>query len=233
MQGNGPVSFLWSLLHKPGDHRFGPVTFSVRYPVLPWIGIMAVGYCIGQFYRTDYDAVKRRKILLFTGVMSIMFFILLRAGNYYGDAAHWSMQKNTTFILLSFINVTKYPPSLLYILMTLGIALIFLSLAEKPLNPSIAKITILGRVPMFYYLLHIFLIHFLAIIGAVLSGYHWQDMIFSTRINQSPQLKGYGFSLPIVYTVWTCVILLLCPLCIWYDHYKRKHQSSKWWLGYL
>jgi uncharacterized membrane protein len=231
--GNGLVSFFWSLLHEPGDYTFGHIAFSVRYPVLPWIGIMAVGYCAGQLYTTGYDAGKRKKILLFSGFASILFFIILRAGNFYGDVAHWSLQKNTAFSVLSFLNVSKYPPSLLYILITLGPALIFLSLAEKPLNASVSKITVLGRVPMFYYLLHIFLIHFLAAIGAVITGYHWSAMILSVRVNHSPQLKGYGFDLGTVYMIWAAVVLLLCPLCTRFDRYKRTNQSSKWWLGYL
>jgi uncharacterized membrane protein len=233
VQGNGLASFVWSLLHEPGNHNVGKIIFSVRYPILPWIGIIVAGYFAGHLYAADYDAGKRKKILLSTGVASILAFIMLRAGNYYGDAAHWSLQNNEAFSLLSYLNVSKYPPSLLYILMTLGPAFIFLSLAEKPLNAWVSKISMLGRVPMFYYLLHIYLIHFLAVIGAVISGYQWQDMILSVRVNRSPQLKGYGFNLMTVYMVWISILLLLWPFCKWFDNYKRQHQSSQWWLGYL
>ncbi len=233
LPGNGIASFLWSLLHEPGYFTFGSFSFSVRYPVLPWIGIMAIGYSFGRLYTSAYDPKKRQKILLLLGGVAIILFIILRAGNFYGDAANWSMQKNTAFSLLSFLNVTKYPPSLLYILMTLGPALIFLSLSEKPLNALTSKITIFGRVPMFYYLLHIFLIHLFAMIGAMVSGYKWSDMILSTRVNASPELKGYGFNLITVYIIWIGLVIILYPFCKWFDKYKRRNQSIKWWLSYL
>jgi len=194
---------------------------------------MAVGYCFGSFYNRGYNPEKRRKLLLYLGIGATALFFILRSGNFYGDAAEWSIQKNVVFSFLSFLNVTKYPPSFLYILVTLGPALIFLALTEKPLNAWTAKITVLGRVPMFYYLAHILLIHIFAVIAAVISGYKWSDMILSTRVQAAPQLKGYGFDLPIVYAVWITLVLILYPLCKWFDHYKRTHQSSKWWLSYL
>lgn len=231
--GNGIVSFLWSLLHEPGYFSFGNFSFSVRYPVLPWIGIIAIGYASGSLYNPFYDSKKRQRILLLSGCFAIILFIILRAGNLYGDAAYWSLQKNTVFHLLSFLNVTKYPPSFLYILMTLGPAFIFLSLSEKPLSRLTSKITIFGRVPMFYYLAHIFLIHLLAIIAVIISGHKWTDMILSARVNASPQLKGYGFNLITVYIIWIALIIILYPFCKWFDKYKRANQSAKWWLSYL
>jgi uncharacterized membrane protein len=231
--GNGIESFLWALLHERGNFTFGIFSFSILYPVLPWIGIMAVGYVLGSLYNPFHDSKKRRRILLLSGCGAIIVFIILRAGNFYGDAAHWALQKNAAFSLLSFLNVTKYPPSLLYILMTLGPALIFLSLSEKPLNKFTSRITIFGRVAMFYYLLHIFLIHLIAIIGAAILGYHWSDMILSTRVNVAPQLKEYGFSLITVYIIWITLIIVLYPFSKWFDKYKRSHQSTKWWLSYF
>ncbi|MBA2249476.1 MAG: DUF1624 domain-containing protein [Chitinophagaceae bacterium] len=233
VQGNGIKSFLWALLHQPGYFTLGNFYFSVRYPLLPWIGVMAVGYVAGSLFIPTFKPKKRRKILLLSGGSAIALFIILRAGNFYGDAADWSIQKSTVFTLLSFLNVTKYPPSLLYILMTLGPALIFLSLSERPLNSLTSKITIFGRVPMFYYLMHLFLIHTFAIIGAIISGYKWQDMILSTRVNASPQLKGYGFYLITVYIIWISLIIILYPFCRWFDEYKRRNQSTKWWLSYF
>jgi uncharacterized membrane protein len=231
--GHGVDAFIWSLLHEPGYFKFGKLSFSVRYPLLPWIGIIISGYSIGRLYNSSYDSKKRQRILRRTGVVCIVMLIILRACTRYGDAAYWSLEKNGLFTILSFLNVTKYPPSLLYILMTLGPALIFLSFSEKPLNTITRKFAVLGRVPMFYYLVHIFLIHFLAIIAVVLSGYHWSDMILSVRVNSSPQLKGYGLCLASVYVVWIELILLLYPLCKWFDNYKRTNQSTKWWLSYL
>ena len=136
--------------------------------------------------------------------------------------------------ICSFLNTTKYPPSLLYTLMTLGPSIIFLAIAEKPLGWLGKKIMIVGRVPLFFYILHLFLIHLLAIGAVVWSGRPWTDMIFIGNANarDSPWLAGYGFSLGITYLVWITVVLALYPLCKWYDNYKQAHKE-KWWLSYL
>lgn len=231
--GNGLATFLWSLLHEPADFVVGRFAIFVRYPVLPWIGIMALGYFFGGLYNAEYDTVKRKKTLLYTGFAAIAFFILLRYFNFYGDAAPFSVQRNTVFSILSFLNVTKYPPSLLYTLITLGPAIIFLSLAEKPLNTITKKIVVFGRVPFFYYVIHLYLIHLLAIIGAVISGYNWSAMILSDRVNRVPALKSYGFNLLTVYFIWIGLIVFLYPCCKWFDRYKRDHQSMQRWLSYL
>ena len=231
--GKDILSFLWAVLHEPRYFTFGHFTFHVHYPVLPWIGIMAIGYCFGRLYVSNYNPDNRKKWLLSLGFGAIALFIILRSGNFYGDAAHWSVQKNFLFSVLSFLNVTKYPPSFLYTLITLGPALIFLAFAEKQLNTLTQRIVVFGRVPMFYYLLHILLIHLFAMIGAVILGYKWYDMILTTMIQNAIALKGYGFNLIIVYMVWTGLILILYPLCKWFDHYKRTYQFMKWWLRYL
>lgn len=231
--GSGAASFCWSLLHEPGTFHFGRFSFFVHYPVLPWIGIMCLGYYAGSLFAPGYDPAKRKKQLLVTGFAAIAVFIVLRYSNLYGDAAPWQVQKNAAYSLLSFLNVTKYPPSLLYVLMTLGPALVFLALAEKPVNVWTAKIAVFGRVPMFYYIAHIFLVHLLAVAAAAISGYRWSDMILSTRVNSSPELEGYGFNLMTVYLVWIGVILILYPFCTWYDRYKRAHLSTQPWLSYL
>ncbi|MBC7830173.1 MAG: DUF1624 domain-containing protein [Chitinophagaceae bacterium] len=231
--GSGIASFLWSLLHEPGDFIVGRFNIFVRYPVVPWLGMMAMGYCCGVLYNPQYDPVKRKKILLSLGSGAVALFIILRTFNLYGDAALWSMQKNAAFSLLSFLNVTKYPPSFFYTLLTVGSSMIFLSLAEKPLNTIAEKVSIFGRVPFFYYVIHLYLIHFLAMIGAIILGYHWSDMILSGRVNRAPQLKGYGFNLLVVYLVWVALVISLYPFCKWFDLYKRTHQHTKSWLSYI
>jgi uncharacterized membrane protein len=232
--GTGAGSVFWSFLHEPGDFRIGPFTFLIRYPVLPWIGIIAVGYYFGHFYSPAYNETDRKKMFLLVGIASVLLFLFFRSANLYGDAAHWSVQGSVVFSLLSFLNVTKYPPSLLYALMTLGPALIFLAVAERPLNRLTEKISVFGRVPMFYYILHLFFIHLFAVAGAALSGYHASDMVLLThRVNSVPALKGYGFSLPVVYLVWAGLILLLYPLCKWFDRYKRANVQRRKWLSYL
>jgi uncharacterized membrane protein len=230
--GNNLLAFFWSVLHEPNYFTLGSHYIHVFYPVLPWLGIMCLGYYAGNLYVPGYDPVKRKRILLSTGIGAIALFILLRSGNWYGDAATWSVQKNTMFSLLSFLKVTKYPPSLLYILITLGPALIFLAFAEKPLNALTRKIVIFGRVPMFYYLLHFLLIHTLASIAALLTGYPAM-VVLSNTVDAIPGLKGYGFSLITVYAVWIALILMLYPFCKWFERYKREHQFEKQWLSYL
>ena len=232
VEGDTFLSILWSILHDPNHYTFGRVNLYIRYPVMPWIGIMALGYYLGSLYTSEYDPKKRIKKLLLLGMASIVLFILLRSGNWYGDAAFWSLQKNLIISLLSFLNVTKYPPSLLYILITLGPALVFLSYAEKPLNALTTRITIFGRVPMFYYLAHILLIHILAAVAALMTGYP-EMIILNNGVNSISALKGYGFKLPTVYLIWIAHILILYPLCKWFDHYKRTYQSEHWWLNYL
>ena len=234
IQGKGLDAFLWSALH---DTRYGQDSFSflgrtveIGYPVLSWIGVIATGYCFGSLYKASVNPEYRRKWLLILGGSAIILFIILRLLNIYGDPQPWTPQNTTTFTLLSFMNVTKYPPSLEYILITLGPAILFLIAAEK--RPKIfGKAVIhIGRVPMFFYLLHIYLIHLFAMVAAKLTGFNWSDMVSQVPLTPTP--KGYGFSLLIVYMVWLIVVLALYPLCKLYDNYKSNHKE-KWWLSYL
>jgi uncharacterized membrane protein len=231
--GTGAASLLWSLLHDPGQFVYGRFTILVQYPFIPWIGVITLGYYLGSLYDSRFDETQRRKILATLGVAAISLFLILRTSNIYGDASNWSIQKNAVFSILSFLNVTKYPPSLLYVLITLGPAMIILALTEKPLNAFTAKLTVYGRVPFFYYVAHLALIHLLAIIGAVIQGYDWSIMILHTKMNSTAELKGYGFNLAVTYAVWIGVVLFLYPFCKKYDIFKRKNQASKSWLTYI
>jgi uncharacterized membrane protein len=231
--GDGLASFLWAVLHEARVFTLGRVTIRVMYPLLPWIGTLAAGYCFGRFYLADYDAARRRKILLWAGLGGTALFIVLRFANGYGDASPWSMRDTATFTVLSFLNVTKYPPSLLYLLMTLGPALTFLALTERSSNAVTAPVTVFGRVAMFYYLAHILLIHVAATVAAPLCGHDMMDMVLTSAPSDAPALKGYGFGLPTVYVVWLGLVLALYPCCRWYDRHKRRHQSTRWWLSYV
>jgi uncharacterized membrane protein len=233
--GNSFKSFLWSALH---DSTFANESNQliikdhaviIDYPVLPWIGVVALGYCFGNLYKADMDARTRTKSLLIFGSVSILVFILLRFVNVYGDPHPWVIQKSTVGTILSWLKVTKYPPSLQFILLTVGAAMFFLAVAEKGLKVFGKAIMHIGRVPMFFYLAHIYLIHTLALFAAKFSGYNWNETISQKPL--TPIIKGYGVPLAIVYLIWLIVILLLYPLCKWYDDYKSRHK--KWWLSYL
>ena len=229
----GATALFWSFLHEPRIFVFGQFTVFIHYPIIPWIGIMGLGYYFGAFYNSMYDDIKRRKILLYAGSAAIVLFFLLRIPNIYGDKSVWSMQKSNLYNFLSILNVTKYPPSLLYTFITLGPAMIFLAISEKPLNSVKEKLVVFGRVPFFYYIVHLFLIHLFALIGAMMTGYSWRAMILTGRINHTEALKGYGFTLPVVYTVWIALVLILYPLCKWFGQYKKLHQFDKKWLSYF
>ena len=230
--GSSAGAMLWSFLHEQGGFRFPSALVFVGYPVIPWIGVMLLGYCFGKLYQPSYDAAERKKLLLQLGVGAIVLFIVLRLVNIYGDPNEWSVQKDGVFTFLSFLNVTKYPPSLLYVLVTLGPSLIFLAVAEKYTGKLAQAFISLGRVPMFYYILHLYVIHILAVFAALATGYTLSDMVFNTWVTDSPALRGYGFSLGVTYLVWIGVVLLLYPICKWYDTYKINHREQ-WWLSYL
>jgi uncharacterized membrane protein len=230
--GNTPSDFLIAALHEQHFFHEHPFSVMLGYPVLPWIGIMLTGYAFGQLYVPTYDAGKRKKWLTYMGAGAIALFIVVRLINVYGDHSHWSVQKTPVYTLLSFLNVTKYPPSLLYILMTLGPAMLFLAFAEKPLNRLGEKVVVFGRVPMFFYILHIYLIHILAVVAAATSGYKWSDMVLTGWVSMNAQLKGYGYNLLFVYILWIALIFAVYPACKWYDNYKRTHRE-KWWLSYI
>jgi uncharacterized membrane protein len=232
--GNSFMDILWGQLHERKRFVIGNRLVATGYPILPWFAIMALGYCFGSFYKKGFPAGLRKKYLVVIGSIAITLFLLLRSLNNYGDMSPWATQRSAVLTICSFFNVTKYPPSLLYSLMTLGPALLLLVLLEKQLNWLGKIIIVFGRVPLFFYMLHLFLIHGLAMLAVVLSGRPWTDMISITNVNakDSPWLKGYGFSLWQVYLVWLLVVLMLYPLCKWYDRYKSAHKD-RWWLSYL
>lgn len=232
--GNTFADFLLAELHERRRFNFGGHNFTTGYSIVAWISIMMLGYCFGALYKNDVSSPVRKKYLLIIGSVATALFIVIRAINSYGDMAPWKVQSSFIMTVCSFLNATKYPPSLIYTLMTLGPSLMMLALLENPLD-SLGKIIIrIGRVPLFFYILHLFLIHLLAIIAVVASGRPWTDMIFTSLQNakDSPWLKGYGLSLAGTYVVWILVVVMLYPLCKWYDRYKTSHKE-KWWLSYL
>lgn len=231
--GNSLAAFAWSLVHDQRFFTWHHKLFLVGYPIVPLMAVMPLGYCLGSWYTAGYDVRKRQRNLLLTGSLAVAVFVVLRYANFYGDPVKWSEQKNAFFTFLSFINVSKYPPSLLYLLITLGTACLFLSLTERLKGSVVAVISIYGRVPMFYYLLHIYIIHTVALLtSALATGQDWKIWILTKPIWFTRDLQGYGFSLPVAYLIWVGIVVALYPLCKRYDAYKQAHKEI-WWLSYL
>lgn len=230
--GSGVKDILWYLLHQQNYVNSSGGVFYFYYPVIPWVGLMILGYLFGGFYVKGYDQAKRKKALLWIGVSSIALFILLRAINIYGDLVPWSEQKDSLFTLMSFFNTTKYPPSLLFLLMTIGPSLLFLYFTENIKNKITDALVVFGRVPLFFYVVHIYLIHLLALLGAAFSGLLWTNLAITAEGFFAGTLASYGFNLVVVYISWIVVVLFLFPFCSKYNQYKTNNRS-KWWLSYL
>lgn len=226
------VSFLWDLLH---DGRFDAYTYApnhvliIAYAFVPWTGIMFMGYCAGRLFEASVDPVKRQQILLTIGFALVVLFFILRWFNGYGNPLPWSQQQNGVATFLSFMNVHKYPPSLMYASITLGPAMIVLVLIENVQNRFTDFVKVYGRVPFFYYVIHFYLIHALSVVAFFASGYGKKDIVSDTPFLFRP--SQFGFDLWVVYLVWIVIILLLYPLCKWYNKYKSTH--TQWWLSYL
>ena len=233
LEGDSFISILWYALHQSNGFSYAENRFLwFSYPVLPWIGVMALGYCFGQLYKKGFSVKARSQWLIYTGIASIILFFILRGINVYGDLTPWSYQETTEKTIISFFNATKYPPSLVYLLMTLGPAFLFLYFIETIKNKVTTILVVFGRVPFFYYLLHILVIHIGAILGLLVTGKDWKLMILNNETMGSGALQGYGYSLFTVYIIWVIVVALLYPICKKYMIYKANNRG-KWWLSYL
>ena len=228
----GALAPLWSVLHVPGpiasisDH----VVF-LAYPLIPWIGVTAVGYALGTVY--DWEADRRMQFLVRVGLALVAAFVLLRGLNVYGDPVPWASQRSVVFTILSFLNTTKYPPSLLFLLMTLGPALLLLRAVDWRTPRFLRPALVIGRVPLFYYIAHIVLIHVLAVAACYVryGEAHW--MFESPTVAQFPITQPPGWPAPlwVVYTIWVGVVLMLYPLCRWFASLKQRRAEG--WLSYL
>ena len=223
---------LWAVLHSPGFvvNRPGLVVFA-SYPLIPWIGVTAAGYALGEIYR--WSAPRRRTFLLWCGLGLTAAFVVVRGLNVYGDPAPWTPQSSVALTMVSFLNVTKYPPSLLFLLMALGLALLILRALDNGTPSLLRPALIFGRVPLFYFLLHLPLIHFLAVIlcYALNGGVHW--MFESSNLGAYPFTPPpvWGLSLPVIYLIWMAVVLMLYPICSWFASVKQRRQDA--WLSFL
>jgi uncharacterized membrane protein len=235
----GKFSWLWMALHSPGMYWIKEPNryLFFMYPLIPWVGVMASGYAMGALLQRP----DRQKLILRIGIALTLAFFILRGINLYGNGTAglspsvgpWSVQPSLTLTVISFFNTLKYPPSLDYLLMTLGPALIALAWldgtkAERGLG---RVLLVFGRVPMFYYVLHIYLIHLMAIVAAwilhqpVAWLWHWDFIL-------QPIPAGYGHGLPFIYLMWITALLILYVPCRWYVEFKRQHREWRW-LSYV
>jgi uncharacterized membrane protein len=210
-----------------GCHNLLDPVLFVGYPLVPWIGVMALGYALADLYGWTPD--RRRKFLVMAGAAAVVAFIALRAVNGYGNTFPWSEQRTSALTVASFLNLRKYPPSLQFLLMTLGPTLIFLALAERLRGGFANFLSVYGRVPLFFYVAHIFVAHAVAMLLAFAQGGEWRRI----QIISAPQSipDWYGVSLPGVYAAWATVVLVLYYPCRRFS--RLKDTRTDWWLRYL
>jgi uncharacterized membrane protein len=225
----GKARWLWAILHESGNfghYADGAVVFRVLYPLIPWIGVMALGYALGPIFKRE--ASSRHRVLYALGIGLTLAFILLRWVDVYGNLWHRVHYDSAMLTALSFFDVTKYPPSLDYLLMTLGPGIALLPLLEKAKGRVAQWVLVYGRVPMFYYVIHVYLAHTVGVVLALAAG--------KTIPWLNPAMRGVvpansGFELWVVYVAWIFVFVALYPACKWWMNLKRRRND--WWLGYL
>ncbi|MBV9575298.1 MAG: DUF1624 domain-containing protein [Gammaproteobacteria bacterium] len=220
----GTLAPLWMLLHEEGGFTLHHLHFFVIYPLIPWFAVMAAGYALAPILNLPEK--MRRQIFFCIGCLCLLLFIVIRGTNRYGDLHPWIVQKNTLFTLMSFLNCTKYPPSLAYLLMTLGLVFLVLSfVSEKFTEYSIPqKIIVFGRAPFLFYMLHVPLVHFFSLLTIYFYG--GNEMLRQVIITE------HGiFNLPIVYAMWFLVLMLLYYPCLYLADIKSR--NSHWALSYI
>jgi uncharacterized membrane protein len=218
----------WKILAPESAQGFDGFIIGTGYGLIPWAGVMAAGYGLGALLLLDRQT--RRPQLLGLGIALTGLFVLLRYTNVYGDRNPWVEQGSWLMTVFSFINCHKYPPSVLYLLMTLGPAITLLGLVDRKPGWPGRFLIVFGRVPLFFYLLHLYVIHGLQIGLAHLRHGGAPREMFNFPPGHSP-VENYGYDLGTVYLLWAAVVLFLFPLCYWFGNYKRRHQYA--WLSYF
>ena len=230
----GPAAWAWNLLHQPGAFPLAGATIIVGYPLVPWVAVMALGFCLGPLFLKDRAV--RLRYLTVIGAATTVAFVAIRAFNGYGDPQPWRVRRSPIYTVLSFLNTIKYPPSLDFLLMTLGPSLLALAWFDRPgLKPS-DPLVVIGRVPLFYFVVHIYAAHAAAVLLA-LARYGTGALAFIFQ--PLPSMGGpsdlfpaqFGYDLWVVYLVWAIIVLALYPACRWFAAVKAKRRS--WWLSYL
>jgi uncharacterized membrane protein len=228
----GALAPVWHVVHQVGTIQLGKHTVLVSYLLVPWVGVMGAGYCLGPVFLRD--PASRQRILFRLGLGLTAAFLLLRGLNVYGDPAPWHVQPTAAFTVLSFLRCNKYPPSLDFLLMTLGPALMAMSWLDRLRLTARNPLLVFGRVPLFYFLLHLFVIHLVAMLLALLR-YGTASFFFNQPLSMGGPPKvfpaNYGYRLWVVYVVWLAVVVMLYPLCRWFANLKERRRD--WWLSYL
>jgi uncharacterized membrane protein len=218
---------IWLFLHQPGFVPLfqGDLKLFVAYPLIPWIGVMASGYALGVVYR--WESKRRRKCLVRLGLTLTILFVVIRATNVYGDPQVWTRKSSTAFTILSFLNVTKYPVSLLFLLMTLGPALLVLAWTGGTRGSNVLSRILItfGRVPLFYFILQMVVAHGLGVLLGHLAGKNVAYLFMNFPASSTSAPPDAGFGLGVVYTAWVGGLLLLYPLCLWYGKIKQGKRG--------
>lgn len=230
----GACAWVWNVIHQPGFLLLAGRRILVTYTLLPWVAVMTAGFCFGRIL--SWEPSVRQRFMQVIGFASLIAFVLLRLINRYGDPVPWSVQKSGVFAVLSFLNCTKYPASLDFLLMTLGPAMLVLAYFDRHPLRMTNPLVIFGRVPMFYFVLHFYLIHALMVVMAFLK---YGGAASSFAFNPPPSMgtaaqlfpAAFGYSLWVTYGMWIVVIVFLYPLCRWYARVKATHRNP--WLSYL
>jgi hypothetical protein len=224
------VTTVLTPLFSPGAFPvFSNRVFIMAYPPIPWLGVMLVGFASGGYFELAGET--RKRLFIKVGFSALLLFIVIRFINVYGDPVPWAPQKSVVFTFLSFMNVAKYPPSLLFCLVTLGIMFLMLALAERASGKYSKIFSVYGKVPLFYFLVHFFLIHLIMLALMFLQGFSWSALDFASGTFGRPKGVRSGVELWVVYLIWVSVVIILYKPCRWFGRYKAEHKQG--WLKYM
>jgi uncharacterized membrane protein len=228
---SGGAGWIWEILQTGGTYPAGSAhpTLLVTYPILAWIGVMALGYGLGPLFLSP----RRNQLLPAIGGVLLASFFILRFWNIYGDPDPWTAAPSLSISLMHFFDVEKYPPSLLYVCATLGLVFLVMPLLDRWHGRLSDGVCIFGSVPLFAYVVHIYLLHALNVILLLATGRPIIGTFDQTRTAffDTALLAGSGFPIAVVYAVWMVAISLLYPLCKWWAAIKKRNRT--WWMAYL
>jgi uncharacterized membrane protein len=227
--GSAIATFVSPLFNLTPIPLFTDHLMLIAYPPIPWLGIMLAGFGTGRFF--DGEGESRKKLFTWIASIALLLFVVIRFINLYGDPVKWTGQKSGIYTFLSFMNINKYPPSLLFTLITLGIMFLILRATEGRKNKLTDTVEVYGKVPLFYFIIHFYLIHTILIIILFFQGIPWAEMSFASGTFGRPKDHHSGIPLWAVYLVWISVVALLYKPCIWFGKYKANHGF--WWLRYI